>query len=377
LVAEFYDQLGGTSEVVENLSRELQRQGHKVEVASTRGANSGFSVERSPEVRCTYISIRGAKPFSLRTPLGFARRLLDARFGDLAKLIRGFRPDVVNNHVFRWDKLPVIAATCEAARVPLVHMFYESAALGRGRMGERALQALGAAAGFAAISDASRQFFARYVAGAINARVIIGGVEAESIVAATPYKRDRPYIFCACRLNLAQKGVDLLIEAFAMLAAKFADFDLVIAGGGPDEPRLRDSVARLGLTDRVEFAGLVTREKLCSLHRGATVFAMPSRGKAEGLGLGFLEAMAAGVPVIGSYSGGPVEVITPGVNGFLVQEEDATGLAEAISTILGDAQTCRRMGERGRAMVEANWTWRRFAEQYADLFVRALEGRSV
>lgn len=377
LVAEFYDQLGGTSEVVENLSRELHHRGYQVEIASTRGARDGFSVQRSSEVRCTYLAIRGAKPFSLRTPASFARTALDARTSSLARLIREFRPDVVNNHVFRWDKLPVIAATCRAARVPLVHMFYESGALGRGRLGERALRSLNAAAGFAAISDASRRFFSRHVAGALNARVIMGGVDAAAIAATAPHRRSRPYLFCACRLNLLHKAVDLLLEAFALLAPKFADFDLLIAGGGPDEPRLREAVARLSLTRRVELVGLVSRDTLYSLYRGAAAFAMPSRGNAEGLGLSLLEAMAAGVPVVGSYSGGPAEIISAGVNGFLVREEDVSGLADAIGVLLSNPEERYRMGERGRAMVEANWTWQRFAEQYAVLYTECLQGRAL
>jgi glycosyltransferase involved in cell wall biosynthesis len=372
-LAEFYDELGGTSEVVENLSRELKRLGHQVEIASNLSARPGFKVERSKEVYWTRVAIPSARPFSLRTPASFIRIALDSRVGELARFIRSFQPDIVNSHVFRWDKLPVIAATCRAADVPLVHMFYETAPLGRGRMGDKALCALRTAAGFAAISDATRRFFSSYLPEARAARVLIGGVDAAAISASTPWRRQRPYLFCACRLNLSHKAVDLLLEAFARLPVELTGFDLVIAGGGPDEATLQATAKRLKLTDRVEFVGLVSRKVLYSLYRGATAFAMPSRGSAEGLGLSFLEAMAAGIPVIGSDSGGPTEIIKDGINGFLIREEDAAGLAQAIAALLSRPEECRRMGAQGKAMVEANWTWRRFAEQYVELFAACLE----
>jgi glycosyltransferase involved in cell wall biosynthesis len=85
------------------------------------------------------------------------------------------------------------------------------------------------------------------------------------------------------------------------------------------------------------------------------LFAMPSR--IDSFGIVYLEAWAYGVPVIGCRAGGVPDVIEDGQDGVLVGYGDETGLAMAIEGLLADPQRCRAMGQRGRAKVEAHYTW--------------------
>ena len=97
------------------------------------------------------------------------------------------------------------------------------------------------------------------------------------------------------RLEIAQKGLDLFVRAWALAAPRIGG-DLVVAGGGPDEPRLRELVAQAGLADRVRYAGWVDEPAAIALMAQARLVAMPSRF--ETFGMVAVEALATGTPVV-------------------------------------------------------------------------------
>jgi glycosyltransferase involved in cell wall biosynthesis len=104
-----------------------------------------------------------------------------------------------------------------------------------------------------------------------------------------------PDVLFVGRLEIAQKGLDLLVQAWA-LAAPRIEGDLVVAGSGPDEPRLRELVAQAGLADRVRYAGWVDEPAAIALMAEARLVAMPSRF--ETFGMVAVEALATGTPVV-------------------------------------------------------------------------------
>jgi phosphatidyl-myo-inositol dimannoside synthase len=124
-----------------------------------------------------------------------------------------------------------------------------------------------------------------------------------------------------------RKGFD---EVLSVLPDLPSDVCYVIAGGGPDGPRLRQYAADLGVTDRVVFTGLFPEEEKADLYNLADLYVMPSRG--EGFGFVFLEAMACGLPVIGSKLDGGREALLDGKLGPLV---DPANPAEIRAAILG------------------------------------------
>lgn len=104
-----------------------------------------------------------------------------------------------------------------------------------------------------------------------------------------------PDVLFVGRLEIAQKGLDLLVKAWALAAPRIGG-DLVVAGSGPDEPRLRELVAQAGLTDRVRYAGWVDEPAAIALMAQARLVAMPSRF--ETFGMVAVEALATGTPVV-------------------------------------------------------------------------------
>ncbi|MFJ9035217.1 glycosyltransferase family 4 protein [Streptomyces sp. NPDC102406] len=137
------------------------------------------------------------------------------------------------------------------------------------------------------------------------------------------------------------KRFDLLLEAFAEVAAEAPDWELRIYGGGAQEPRLRALVADLGLTGRVRLMGTVSPIEP-EFARAALVV---SASDAESFGMTLVEAMRCGTPVISTDAPlGPAEIITDGVDGRLVPVGDARALAEAMLELIGDPAGRARMG---------------------------------
>lgn len=128
------------------------------------------------------------------------------------------------------------------------------------------------------------------------------------------------------------KGFDEVLEALPVLAREGHELVYLIVGDGDDRPRLERKAAELGVTNRVVFTGYVSEEEKLDLYSLADVYVMPSRG--EGFGIVFLEAMACGLPVIGSIRDGSREALLDGRLGLLVDPEDRKALILAINEAL-------------------------------------------
>jgi glycosyltransferase involved in cell wall biosynthesis len=154
---------------------------------------------------------------------------------------------------------------------------------------------------------------------------------------------------------LPHKGLDVLVEAIALLPTGSVTLDVI---GAEVDPAfcsgVREQAATLGLGETVRFHGYVDEgAKEILLSRGH-VLAVPSYH--EGYGLVFVEAMAHGLPVIAPRSGGAGEIVTDGEEGFLVEAGDRWAIAEALSS-LQDQITWRRMSARASERFGQLPTW--------------------
>jgi len=381
MLVEGYNAVGGIAEIVDNLAVELNRAGHAAAILSTRdfdAERSGYERHPQPGIECIYDEIWNRKPLGLRHLEAFVRIPWHARFGGLAQVVRFWHPDVVNSHLWAWDRYPTVMSACRGAAVPVVQSLHVTDERGRGRLGERGLRALDRAAAVIAGSTATRNFFSPKLPASRRAHVIIGGVDGLAAAAAVPYRHNHRYLLCACRLHLEHKALDVMIGAFRILARDFHDIDLLIAGGGPDFDRVAQLVDDSGCGERIELLGVKSRDELRALHRGALAFVLPSR-PGECLPLVYLEALAAATPVVGTDTGGAREVIRNGDNGFLLAPGDIDGTAAAIRRLLTDEAMRRAMGARGQRLAADNYTWEKCAAKYLAVYDSCLRdtGRRV
>jgi glycosyltransferase involved in cell wall biosynthesis len=157
-----------------------------------------------------------------------------------------------------------------------------------------------------------------------------------------------------------QKGLDVLLRALVHVP----DSRLRVVGDGTERPQLERLASELGVADRVIWSGWSEspRETLSSF----TVLAFPSRY--EGFPLAVLEALLASTPVVATDVGSISEAVVDGETGVLVPSEDPSALAEALRQLLGDSERRNLLGERGRALVLAQYTSDRMARAFEALY---------
>ncbi len=208
---------------------------------------------------------------------------------------------------------------------------------------------------------------ARALAPDIEPRLMFipNGVDPARFGDGPSYRHPLPYIAAVGRL-VPQKGFDVLLEAFARVPIPV---DLLIAGEGPERPRLEILRERLGLRGRVHLLGTMDPATVASLYRGAALVAVPSRW--EGLPLVCLEAMATGRAVVASRVDGIPDAVVDGETGLLVQREDVEELTVALATLLADPPRCARFGQRGREVVCQELTWKKVADRYMQTLAAA------
>ena len=179
-----------------------------------------------------------------------------------------------------------------------------------------------------------------------------------------PGDPDRPYILALGRV-VEKKGFDLLLSAYAAMAADQRTADLVVAGSGPALEGLERMASELGVGDRVHFVGRLSRRDVASAMSGATVFVMPSR--LEPFGIVVLEAWRAGVPVVATNRGGAPEFVDDGRTGVLVDPFDTQALAAALGGLLADDARRLAIGQAGHDRVRA-YDWPTVAQRYRTLY---------
>jgi phosphatidylinositol alpha-1,6-mannosyltransferase len=220
------------------------------------------------------------------------------------------------------------------------------------------------------------EYFRARVSGALSARAAARMLRLTPGVDAARFRPDagdgarirerhglagRPVVVCVSRL-VPRKGQDTLIKAWPAVLRQVPDAALLIVGNGPYSATLRQLAERSGLTPHVRFSGAVPEDELPAHFAAGDVFAMPCRTRrggldVEGLGIVYLEASAAGLPVVGGDSGGAPDAILEGETGYVVPGRDTAALVARITRLLQDPAGARAMGEKGRAWVERDWSW--------------------
>jgi glycosyltransferase involved in cell wall biosynthesis len=167
------------------------------------------------------------------------------------------------------------------------------------------------------------------------------------------------------------KGATAVVRAMQQLWADGVDVECIVAGSiMPDFDRFRRALPPL---PRLQLLGPIDDQVKRDLLAAADVVVMPSR--AESFGIVYLEAWLYGKPVIGARAGGVPDIIADGVDGWLVNFDDASQIAQAIQHLLGDPAQAAAMGAHGHAKVEQYYTWDRIYGLLANIYGDLIEQR--
>jgi glycosyltransferase involved in cell wall biosynthesis len=199
--------------------------------------------------------------------------------------------------------------------------------------------------------------------------VVYNGVDPEIFSPGSETSFPGPVVLSVGNL-IAIKGHDLLIRAVASLIAEFPALTLEIIGDGQERSRLLALARQLQISDCVHVLGRQSRHQVAAAMRRCTVFALPSRY--EGLGCVYLEAMAAGKPVIGCRGQGIAEIIQHGSNGFLVGPDNENEFTLALAMLLRDAALRHNLGAAARDTILDKLTLAQQAESLARIYREAL-----
>jgi glycogen synthase len=368
----FHPHVGGVEELTRQLALEQTRnEMHPLIVANQWPRNlPGTDVVDDLTVRRLPFRVPG---LDLRQLMSWATHA-PATHGQTWRLLREWRADLVHvqcvssnapfaGQASRRLDLPLVVSAQGELSMDANHTFERSAQARH--MVRRALERADIVTGCSryVVSELDRFSQGRH---STKMRVIYNGIDLEECGRAVPEARERPYVLGLGRLVL-QKGYDVLVRAFALLASEFPDHELVIAGDGPQLAQLHQMVVSHELESRVHLLGTVDHQRALALMAGAAAFALCSRHEPQGIVL--LEAMATDTPVVASAVGGVPEVVD-GANGLLFPVDDHEALARRLREVLGDAAAAEDLRRGGRTTAP-RFSWPVLAGEYEAAYADA------
>jgi len=328
---------GGAERVVSLLSGEMIRRGHDISVISFDDTHDPVFHPFHPQVDIIRLAIPAGGGSLLRGIQTTCRRVAALR-----DLFKRRRPDVVISFLTKINVLSIVAST--GLRIPVVISERNNPVAQRAHPLWAIAWKLAArrAAGIVLQTQAIK---ALYPADIRSRAVVIPNPVVP--VAAKREPHDGLVLTAVGRLEW-QKGFDMLIKAFATLAADFPDWKLVIWGEGKAINELQLLANQSGCANQIELAG--KSEAPADWIRAADLFVLSSRY--EGFPNVLLEAMAAAIPVVSfRCEFGPEEIINDGVNGLLAEAEDIESLAQELRKIMYNEELRDRIGAAGPASV--------------------------
>jgi glycosyltransferase involved in cell wall biosynthesis len=201
--------------------------------------------------------------------------------------------------------------------------------------------------------------------------IIENGVDIRRFVPDTSKRSSDEFIITPGASRVTErKGLNYLIEAVAILAPKYPTLRLKVMGDGSARPALEALVKERGLEGKVVFLGRIPREETSTYYQEASLFVLPSLN--EGMSNAMLEALATGLPIIATPTGGTAELVTEGKNGTVVPEQSVTALVSAIEPFLESPELVTAYGAESRKRAEAQG-WDRVAESFKDVLENSIK----
>lgn len=206
--------------------------------------------------------------------------------------------------------------------------------------------------------------------------VIPFGVDTEYFRPTDVYNDENIIQILSVGYLIERKGFEYLIKAMVEVLKQHINARLTIIGTGPLENELRNLINELELNNEIEIIKNVSNEELLYMYNSSDLFVLPSivdsQGNTEGLGIVLLEAMACGLPVIGSEVGGIPDIIANGKTGLLIPQKNCYKLSEAIINIIENEKLRNNLISAGHERIKELFSWNVVAKNYLDIYYKSI-----
>jgi glycosyltransferase involved in cell wall biosynthesis len=356
------DAMGGTELMVVELAEQLGARGIPTQVATLALAGPIAAMHQA----------RGVPVFSLGGRGGIVGA--SVRLGSLLKReqyalvnVYGFKASMVVRLLVRMLRLrTVVVCGVQGLHVTEVEDLSSLKSRVAGWL-ERLLSS------FVDVYEANSRGAVTYLAGMgiaeTKLRYIPNGIDIASWGPQGPSQPTVPTILCTARFVARKRQRDLIV-AIALLLGRGLDCRAVLAGEGPTRPACQRLAREQGVADRIDFPGSVDVAKTHRLLEEASVFCLPSTW--EGMPAVILEAMAQGVPVVGTAVNGTEDLVRDGCTGRLVPARDPERLADALESILTSATKAASFVAAARQLVEREYRIERTVDLKRSLYLEML-----
>ena len=282
---------------------------------------------------------------------------------------RAFRPDLILcGHIV---VAPAATTLGRLTRAPVVSYLYADEGPAQPLLSRLAF---GSARATIAVSRYGSELAVQLGAPSVRVAVIEPGVDPP-VLPRTPRSAE-PLLVTVARLADRYKGHDVVLEALPSIRERVPGTRWIVIGDGPLRPELEARAAQLGVSDAVQFVGVVTDAERDAWLDRARVFVMASRlppngAGGEGFGIVYLEAGAHGLPVVAGAVAGALDAVIDGQTGVLTLPERPEAVADAIAGLLLDPDRAQRLGEAG-ARRAADFSWPRMVSRVEDVLLDVL-----
>ena len=367
---------GGTEIAAYNLAVQMAKRGNEIDVFTT-SINSKNSLEIYPNMRvhryATSLKIASANAsFKLiYKPLNYDLDIIHAHspipYSDLPALLYAKRNNVPLVLTYQFDGQATGGSFMRNTGVSVYNKFFINRVLGSAEV------IIATTKSYANESPFLKHYKDKIV-------VIPNGINIEEVT--TTFTQEESRIKLGLPLDtqiilffgslVPYKGPDILLKAFKIIKKEFPGVKLIFAGRGQMLDELCDLTKNFNLKDDVIFLGFVDEDKKPLYYKASDIFCLPSTTMAESFGIVNLEAMASGIPIVGSNLGGIPDIVKDGENGLLAKPCDHQSLADALLCLLKNEDIRKKMGDKGRELVK-DYSWDIIAKETEQLYRSILE----
>lgn len=368
--AFYHPYSGGTEKHLYELSRRLARR-HNIIVITSQLE----STERYEKIEGVRIHRLKAKLYRLPhlypPPYPVCREL----YGEMGRLHRKYGFDFVNLHG-RWfpsfNKSIDFAKKNHVKSVLTLHngrpegIDLPTTLVGKVYEGIWGKEILRRVDRIIAVSEGVKREIAGYGIDEKKMHVIHNGVDTDFFRPKKPIYREKygagfDHVIIFSGRLVKQKGIEYLMDAMKIVLEEYRKTGLIIVGEGALRESMEKRAKRLGISENVVFTGFLPEKELPYMFSSTDLMVLPSIS--EPFGIALIEALATGIPAIGTRVGGIPEMIKDGINGFLVNPRNSEEMAEKIITLLSDEDLRIEMGKEARKIAVKEFDWSIIAEK--------------